>query len=109
MSQSSHSAPVPDHTGSYDDLPDEDVRTVLAVPLAWVPASGAHPPGDPPDDPLRDQPPRARRRHARTAPRPRSTTPPNYARSHRHGGDPRRSDLQLEIAATLRVGLISAA
>ena len=89
--------PLPPSTpaGSYDDLTEQPVQTVLSVPIILAGESV------PPSVTV----PKRRGRHARQQP---VTQPTRYYRSGRIHAE-RRVSLRDEIVAALRTGLLSAA
>ena len=93
-----------DTSRSYDDLPESDVATVLQVPLLWSPRSEHSAPRS---SDRRDE--RGGGRHR--APGPGTHSRPRERRSpagRRRRGSPPAAP-QHQLAATARIGLISAA
>ena len=85
-----------DTEGSYDDLPESDVNTVLQVPLLWSPPTTAEPT-------LRQQPP------TRSAGRHRANAATTVVAGRTAGQRrPFAPWSRHPLASTARVGLVSA-
>ncbi|HVQ18301.1 MAG TPA: hypothetical protein VMT27_04610, partial [Actinomycetes bacterium] len=86
--------------GSYDDVPEADVQTVLSVPLT-LPAPAARPAAKPPA--------RHRRTHSHVRSPERARDRVASGTEPRRSGHPEPQGFHAELRATLRIGLWSAA